>query len=72
MFSSRKHLEMEKSTIASKFFLENQRFPLERYGLGFQKGESIFHEGKKNNEELKRPIANNSNNKSSNNQGNKQ
>jgi len=44
--SLRKQQKMENSTIALDNFLEIQRSPLDKFGLGFQKGECSLHESK--------------------------
>jgi len=59
-----KQQKMEKRIVALDSLLEIQRSPLDKYGLGFQKGESSLHARKNIKEEPNKPIANNTSNKS--------
>jgi len=68
--SLRKKQKREKRTIAFDNLLEILRSPLDKFCLGFQKGKSSFHAGKNTKVEPKKPVANNTSNKSGN-QGNK-
>ncbi len=61
---------MEKSIVVLDSLLEIQISPLDKSNLGFQKGEFSLHASKSNKEEPKKPIANNTSNKSEN-QGSK-
>lgn len=61
---------MDKSIVSLDSLLEIQRSTLDKYGIGFKKGESSVHAGKKNKDEPKKLVENNTNSKSEN-QGNK-
>lgn len=52
-------LKQVKSTISLDSFLENQWSPLDRYVLGFQKGESSLYARNNNKAVQKIPITNN-------------
>jgi len=61
-----KQLKQVKSTIALDSLLENQSSLLNKFCIGFQKGESNSRVGNNKNLDPKRLVENNSSNKSSN------
>ena len=63
VMSLRKKRKMEKTIVALENFLEIHISPLDRSGLGFQKGEFSLHADNNNKEEPKIPVTNNNNKK---------
>jgi len=53
----RKQRKMEKIDVALDSLLEIERSPVDKFGLGFQRGESNLHVGKNNKEEPNKPVA---------------
>lgn len=68
--SLKKQQKMEKSNVDLDSLLEIHRSPLDKFDLGFQRGESSLHAGQNTKEEPKKTIENNNISKRTN-QGNK-
>ena len=57
---------MDKSIVSLDSLLVIRRSTLDKYGIGFKKGDSSVHAGKKNWDEPKKLVENNTNRKSEN------